>query len=131
MLAYDYPILGVFWTILMVFVWVSWLFIFFRVIMDIFRSDDLSGWGKTGWLLLVVILPLIGVLIYVIARGQGMGERDLAVAKAQKADVDAYVRSVAGSGNGVADELQKLSQLRDQNVISESEFQAQKARLLS
>lgn len=130
MLAYDYPILGVFWTILMVFLWISWLFILFQVIFDIFRSKDLSGWGKAGWMLLVVILPLLGTLIYVIARGDGMQERNYRDAKAQQDAMDDYIRQTAGT-NSVADELSKLSDLRDSGAISNDEYTAQKAKLLA
>ena len=131
MLAYDYPVLGVFWTMLMLFIWIAWLFILFQVIFDIFRSHDMGGWGKAGWFLLVVVLPLLGVLIYVLARGDGMRERDLQRAQDQQAQMDAYVRQAAGSSSGVADELTKLSDLKSSGVISDEEFAAQKAKLLS
>jgi len=131
MLAYDYPILGIFWTMLMLFVWISWLFIFFHVVIDIFRSHDIGGWGKAGWFLLVVLLPLLGVLIYVLARGDSMRERDLALARSRQADMEAYVREAAGSSGGVADELAKLSELKASGVISDDEFAAQKAKLLA
>jgi len=131
MLAYDYPILGVFWTMLMLFIWISWLFILFQVIFDIFRSHDMGGWGKAGWFLLVVVLPLLGVLIYVIARGDGMRDRDMKRAQDQQAQMDAYVRQAAGSSGGVADELTKLGDLKSSGVISDEEFAAQKAKLLA
>ena len=131
MLAYDYPILGIFWTMLILFVWISWLFIFFHVGIDIFRSHDMGGWAKAGWFLLVVFLPLLGVLIYVLARGDSMRDRDVARARAQQADMDAYIKQTAGSGGGVADELAKLSELKAGGVISDEEFAAQKAKLLA
>jgi len=131
MLAYDYPILGVFWTMLMLFIWIAWLFILFQVIFDIFRSHDMGGWGKAGWFLLVVVLPLLGVLIYVLARGDGMRERDLKRAQDQQAQMDAYVRQTAGSSGGVADELAKLNDLQSSGVITAEQFEAQKAKLLS
>ena len=131
MLAYDYPILGVFWTMLMLFIWIAWLFILFQVIFDIFRSHDMGGWGKAGWFLLVVVLPLLGVLIYVLARGDGMRERDLKRAQDQQAQMDAYVRQAAGSSGGVADELAKLNDLQNSGVITAEQFEAQKAKLLS
>lgn len=130
MLAYDYPILGVFWTMLIFFVWISWLFIFFHVVIDIFRSDDMGGFAKAGWLLAVVFLPLLGVLIYTLARGDSMRDRDVARARAQQADMDAYVRQAAGNTGGTADELTKLSALQSSGVITEAEFAAQKAKLL-
>lgn len=131
MLAYDYPILGIFWTMLMLFVWIAWLFILFRVVFDIFRSRDMGGWGKAGWLVLVVVVPLLGVLIYVIARGDSMQQRDIDRARAQQDQFDAYVREAAGtSGASTADELSKLSDLKERGVISDEEFASTKSKLL-
>jgi len=129
-LAYDYPILGLFWTMLMIFLWVAWLMLLFHVIFDIFRSDDLSGWGKAGWMLLVLVLPLLGVLIYLIARGDSMTQRQIASAQAQQDSFDNYVRSVSDS-DSTADEIAKLKDLRDDGTITDDQFQAQKAKLLS
>ena len=131
MLAYDYPILGLFWSMLFFFVWISWLVIFFHVVIDIFRSHDMGGFAKAGWLLLVVLLPLLGVLIYVLARGDSMRDRDVARANAQQADMEAYVRQAAGTSGGTADELTKLSELQSSGVITEAEFATQKAKLLA
>lgn len=131
MLAYDYPILGIFWTMLILFVWISWLFIFFHVVIDIFRSHDIGGWAKAAWLLLVVLIPLLGVLIYVLARGDSMRDRDVARSRSQQAGMDAYVRQAAGTSGGVADELAKLGDLKSSGVISDEEFAAQKAKLLA
>jgi hypothetical protein len=131
MLAYDYPILGIFWTMLILFVWISWLFIFFHVVIDIFRSHDMGGWAKAAWFLLVVLLPLLGVLIYVLARGDSMRDREIARARAQQDQMDSYVRQAAGTSGGVADELAKLSELKNSGVISDAEFDTQKAKLLS
>jgi ABC-type multidrug transport system fused ATPase/permease subunit len=131
MLAYDYPILGIFWTMLLVFVWISWLIIFFHVVIDIFRSHDMGGWAKAAWFLLVVLLPLLGVLIYVLARGDSMRDREIARARAQQDQMDAYVRQAAGTSGGVADELAKLSELKNSGVISDAEFETQKAKLLT
>lgn len=132
MLAYDYPLLGLFWTIFMIFIWVAWLMLLFRVFIDIFRSDDMGGWGKAAWSLLVLFLPLLGVLIYVIARGDGMTKRDIQVAQEQEAAFRSYVQETAGSGGAsAADELNKLAGLRDSGVINEAEFDAQKAKLLA
>ena len=131
MLAYDYPILGIFWTMLLVFVWISWLIIFFHVVIDIFRSHDMGGWAKAAWFLLVVLLPLLGVLIYVLARGDSMRDREIARARAQQDQMDAYVRQAAGTSGGVADELAKLSELKNSGVISDAEFETQKAKLLA
>ena len=130
MLAYDYPVLGVFWSILLFFLWIMWFFLLFRVIADIFRSDDLGGWGKAAWLVFVLIVPFLGVLVYVIARGDTMGQRDVAQAQAQNQAFQAYVRDAAGSG-GSADQLAKLADLRDRGVINDAEFEQQKAKVLS
>ena len=130
MLAYEYPILGIFWTMLILFVWIAWLFIFFHVVIDIFRSHDIGGWVKALWFLAVVLLPLLGVLVYVLVRGDSMRDRDVARAQEQQAQMDAYVRQAAGSSAGVADELSKLNELKSSGVITDDEFNAQKAKLL-
>lgn len=131
MLAYDYPILGLFWTIFIVFIWVAWIVLVFRVIMDIFRSD-LGGGSKAVWAILVVLLPWIGVLAYLIIHGTDMGRRDIEAAQQQQAAVDAYIRQAAGSeGGGTADELSKLAELRDRGVLTDEEFATQKAKLLA
>ncbi len=133
MLAYDYPILGLFWTMLMVFLWVAWLFLLFRIFADIFRSDDMGGWGKALWSIFVIIVPFLGVFIYLIARGDSMAKRDIADAQASQAAFDDYIRSTAGTGGGggAASELAKLAELRDAGVLSEDEFAQQKAKLLA
>ena len=132
MLAYEYPILGIFWTMLMLFVWIAWLFIFFQVVIDIFRSHDMGGFAKALWFVAVVVLPLLGVLIYVLVRGDSMREREIARAQEQQSQMDAYVRQAAGSsGGGVADELTKLTELKTSGVLSDEEFAAQKAKLLA
>lgn len=129
MLAYDYPILGLFWTMLIFFLWVAWLILLFRVFADIFRSD-MGGWTKAIWSIFVILAPFLGVFIYVIANGRAMGERDVAAAQRRESEFQAYVRQTAGSG-GDADELAKLAALRDQGVLTDEEFSAQKAKLLS
>jgi len=131
MLAYDYPILGVFWTFLIFMLWVVWLIMLFKIFADIFRSRDMGGWGKALWSIFVIFLPFLGVLVYLIARGGSMAERDIADAQAQQAAFDAYVRQTAGSGGGTADELAKLADLRDRGVITAAEFDQQKAALLA
>jgi hypothetical protein len=130
MLAYDYPLLGALWTMFVFFLWIAWFFLLFRVVADVFRSHDLSGWGKTGWLVAVLVLPFVGVFAYVIARGDDMGRRDVEQADAQKQAFDAYVRNAAGNG-GSADELAKLADLRRQGVITDAEFEQQKAKVLT
>jgi hypothetical protein len=129
MLAYDYPILGLFWTMMIFFLWVAWLILLFRVFGDIFRSD-MGGGAKALWSIFVILAPFLGVFIYVIANGKAMGQRDIAAAQQRDAETQAYIRQAAGSG-GNADELAKLAALRDQGALTDEEFAAQKAKLLS
>ncbi|WP_205528737.1 SHOCT domain-containing protein [Desertimonas flava] len=133
MLAYDYPILGLLWTLLIAFLLIAWLMLVFRVIVDIFRSSDLGGFAKALWAIFVVVLPWLGTLVYVIARGRSMAQRDVDGARAQEAAFRSYVQDVAGSGTtaSTADELAKLHDLRTQGVLTDAEFGAQKARLLA
>jgi hypothetical protein len=129
-LAYDYPILGLFWTFLWIFLWVAWLFILFKVIFDIFRSRDLGGWGKALWVIFVILIPWLGVLVYLIARGRDMGERDMQEAQASRQAFDSYVRETAASSTSTADELSKLADLQARGIISQTEFEQQKAKIL-
>lgn len=131
MLAYDYPLLGLFWTMLMFFLWFAWLILLFRIFADVFRSDDLGGWGKAGWSIFVIIVPLIGALVYLLVRGDSMTKRDIATAQANEAAFRSYVQNAAGSGTGTAAELEKLAQLRDAGVLNSDEFEQQKAKLLA
>ena len=130
MFAYDFPLLGVFWSMFIIFIWVLWFFLLFRVFVDIFRSHDLGGWAKGLWAVFVILVPFLGVFVYLIARGGKMQQRDIENAQAQEQAFQGYVRNVAGSTD-VAEQLAKLSQLRDQGVLSEDEFAAQKAKLLA
>jgi len=131
MFAYDYPLLGLFWTMLLLFLWIAWIFLVIRVIFDIFRSDDMGGFGKAGWSIFVIIIPWLGVLVYLIARGDGMARRDVAIAQANEDAMKEYIRQTAGGGTSAAAELEKLAGLRDSGVITDAEFQAQKAKLLA
>jgi ABC-type multidrug transport system fused ATPase/permease subunit len=130
MLAYDYPLLNIFWTMLEFFVFFLWIWLLIVVFMDIFRSQDLSGWAKAVWVIFVIILPFLGVLIYLIARGGSMHERAVAQANQQQKAFDDYVRQTAGSSSS-ADELAKLADLKSKGVISDAEFEAQKQKLLT
>jgi len=129
-LAYDYPILGAFWTMMWIFLWVLWIMLLFRVIGDIFRDDSMGGWGKTGWTFCVIILPFLGVFVYLIARGQDMGKREQEHARAQQQSVDTYIRETAGT-TGHADELAKLSDLRNKGALTESEYEHAKEKVLA
>jgi uncharacterized membrane protein YcjF (UPF0283 family) len=123
------PLLDVFLTMMFFFLWVLWFFLLFRVIMDIFRSRDLGGWGKAGWLVFVIVLPFLGVLVYLIARGHKMTDRDAAQAQAQDEAFQAYVRQAAENGS-TADELAKLADLHDRGVINDNDYQAGKDKVL-
>ena len=128
--SYSYPLLGAFWTILEIFLWVLWIWVLIYVFIDIFRSRDLSGGGKALWFLFVLFIPLIGVLVYLIVRGDSMHKRALNQARQQDEEFRAYVQDAAGPRSS-ADELTKLAGLRDQGVITAQEFEQQKAKILS
>ena len=129
--ASSYPLLNVFWTIFEFFLWVIWIWILIMVFIDIFRSHDLSGWAKALWFLFVLILPLIGVLVYLIARGGKMHERAVRQAQRQEEDFRSYVQQTAGSQASTADQLAKLADLRERGMITAEEFDRQKARILA
>jgi ABC-type multidrug transport system fused ATPase/permease subunit len=130
MLAYTYPLLNIFWTMLEFFLFFLWIWLLIVVFSDIFRSHDLGGFAKAIWVLFVVIIPYLGVLIYLIARGGSMHERaEQAAARQQKA-FDTYVKQAAG-GQSDVDALSKLADLKSKGVITDAEFEAQKAKLLS
>jgi hypothetical protein len=131
MLAYDYPMLGLFWTMLWWFLLFAWIMLLFRVIADIFRSHDLGGFAKAMWSIFVIVIPWLGVLVYLIARGRSMAERDLERARAHDEAFRSYVQDVSGSSTSTADELTKLAQLHSQGVISDAELAQQKAKLLA
>ena len=132
MLAYDYPVLGLFWTMLIWFLWIAWIVLLFSVIADIFRSHDLGGGAKALWAIFVIVVPWLGVLVYLIARGGSMTDRDIQEAQAEDASVRSPVQGAASSGDaGTADELAKLADLKAQGIITETEFAQQKAKLLA
>jgi len=128
--SYSYPLLGAFWTILEIFLWVIWIWILIYIFIDIFRSTDLSGWAKALWFIFVLFIPLIGVLVYLIARGSSMHERAAREAQQQDQAFRSYVQDAAGSGS-TADQLAKLADLRDRGVITPEEFERQKAKVLA
>jgi Short C-terminal domain/Phospholipase_D-nuclease N-terminal len=129
-IAADYPFLDVFWTMILFFLWVAWLVVLFRIIADIFRRHDTSGWVKALWIVFVIVLPFLGVLVYLIANGDEMGRRDVEASRAARAEFDDYVRSVADSG-GPAAEIDRAKQLLDSGAIDQAEFEAIKARALA
>ena len=129
--ASSYPLLNVFWTIFEIFLWVIWIWILIWIFIDIFRSRDLSGWAKALWFLFVLFIPLIGVLVYLIARGNSMHERAVQDARQQDQEFRQYVQqAAAGSPASTADQLTKLADLRDRGVISAEEFDREKAKVL-
>ena len=128
--SYSYPLLGAFWTIFEIFLWVIWFWILITVFIDIFRSRDLSGWGKALWFLFVLLIPLIGVLVYLIVRGGSMHERSAREAQQEDQEFRSYVQEAA-SGATPAEQLAKLADLRDRGVISAEEFDREKAKVLS
>jgi heme exporter protein D len=130
MIAYDYPILGLFWTMLIFFLWFAWIMLLFRVFADIFRSKDMGGFAKALWSIFVLIVPFLGVFLYLIVRGRAMTDRDIEDAQAREEQFRSYVQQTAGTGGGTADELTKLAQLKAQGVITDAEFAQQKAKLL-
>jgi hypothetical protein len=125
------PLLDLFWATLWFFLFFAWIWLLITIIADIFRSHDLNGWMKALWVLFVAVVPWLGVLIYLIARGGSMQERAMQdAAKREQATRD-YVRQVASDSGSTADELAKLAQLRDSGVITAEQFEAQKARILA
>jgi hypothetical protein len=128
--AADYPFLDVLWTMVIFFVWVLWFWLLFTVFADIFRRQDLSGWGKAGWLIFTILLPYLGVFVYLISQSSGMTERNLARAQEQRAQFDGYVREAAGSG-GAASEIGQAKELLDSGAITQAEFDALKQKALA
>jgi len=131
LVAADYPFLDVFWTMLVFFVWVAWFMLLFRIIGDIFRRRDLGGGGKVLWLIFVIVLPFLGVFVYLIANNAEMTQRDIERAQAQQQQMDDYIRSTATSGSGAAAEIDKAKQLLDSGAITQAEFDAIKAKALA
>ena len=128
--SYSYPVLGAFWTILMIFLWVIWFWVLITIFIDLFRSHDLSGWAKALWFIFILIFPLIGVLVYLIARGGKMHEHQVRQAQLQDEQLRSYVQQAAGSESS-ADQLAKLADLRDRGVITAEEFEREKAKVLT
>src|SRR3954452_12761750 len=126
--ASDYPFLDVFWTMLDFFAWVIWFWLLITVFADLFRRHDVGGWGKAGWTLFVIVLPLLGVLVYLIAEGKGMAQRRVKDVQTSQAQLDDHIRTVAG---GAAGEISQAKQLLDSGAITPQEFEQIKARALA
>jgi Phospholipase_D-nuclease N-terminal/Short C-terminal domain len=129
-IATSYPFLGIFWSMLIFFAWVIFVWIAITVLIDVFRRDDLSGWAKAAWVVLVIIAPFVGVLIYLIVSHTGMAERRFQHDQAAQSQFDDYVRSTAGTG-GAAGEIEKAKQLLDSGTITQAEFDSIKAKALA
>ena len=128
--SYSYPLLGAFWTVFEIFLWIIWIWILIYVFIDIFRSHDLSGWAKALWFVFVLFIPLIGVLVYLIARGGEMQQRAQQDAQQQDQEVRRYIQQAADTPSS-ADQLAKLADLRDRGVITSDEFEREKAKVLA
>ena len=130
MLAADYPFLDVLWTMLIFFCWIIWFWLLITVFADVFRRHDIGGGAKTLWIIFVIVLPFLGVFIYLISQNQGMTERNIERAQTQQAQMDQYVKSVAGSG-GAAGEIEKAKGLLDSGAITQAEFDSIKQKALA
>ena len=130
MIAADYPFLDVMWTMVVFFLWIIWFWLLFTVFADIFRRRDISGWGKAAWIVFAILLPFLGVFIYLITQSDEMAKRNLDQARAQQAQFDDYVRQTASSG-GAAAEIDKAKQLLDSGAITQAEFESLKQKALA
>jgi Short C-terminal domain/Phospholipase_D-nuclease N-terminal len=131
MLAADYPFLDLLWTMFIFFLWVVWFWLLFTVFVDVFRRHDISGGKKTLWIIFTIILPFLGVFIYIITQNDGMTQRNLERARAQRAQFDDYVRETAGASGGAAAEIDAAKRLLDQGAITQAEFDAIKQKALA
>ncbi|MFI0417581.1 SHOCT domain-containing protein [Spongiactinospora sp. 9N601] len=127
----DYPLLNIFLTMMWFFLWVLWLMLLFRVIVDIFRDDSLNGWVKAGWSIFVIVLPLVGVFVYLVVRGKGMGRREVAALAERESRYYEAAERRAFQGTGQADELARLADLRNHGDLTPQEFEHAKAKVLA
>ena len=129
MIGADYPFLDVLWTLFVIFAWVIWFWLLITVFSDLFRRRDISGWSKAAWVIFVIVLPYIGVLVYLIAQHQGIADRNIEQAQASQSQFDSYVKDVAAS-SGPSGEIEKAKQLLDSGAISQAEYDSLKAKEL-
>jgi hypothetical protein len=129
--AADYPFLNILWTMIIFFAWVIWIWMMIAILTDVFRRRDLSGWGKAGWTVFLIVLPFVGALSYLIANHEGMADRNVKQTQLAQAEFDDYVKSVAKNGGGAAAEIEKAKGLLDSGAIDQSEFDALKAKALA
>lgn len=130
-LAAEFGSGQVLWSIFWLFLFIVWFWLLITIFSDLFRDKELSGWAKAGWILVVIAFTYLGVLVYLIVRGRGMGERAMEAAKAQQQQFDAYVRETAGTAQTPADQIHKAKQLLDDGAISQEEFERLKRSALS
>jgi uncharacterized membrane protein YcjF (UPF0283 family) len=128
LVAADYPFLDILWTMIIFFAWVAWFWILITVFADLFRRHDIGGWGKAAWVVFLIVVPFLGVLVYLIAQHDGMRDRSVKQVEAQQAAFDQYVREAAG---GSAAEIAKAKELLDKGAITQTEYDAIKAKALS
>jgi general stress protein CsbA len=128
-IAADYPFLDILWTMILFFAWVAWIWVMVLILMDVFRRD-ISGWAKAAWVVVLIVLPFAGALVYLIAEGKGMTERRIREAQGTQANFDNYVRSVAADG-GSAGEIARAKELLDSGAITKDEFETLKAKALA
>jgi Short C-terminal domain len=129
-LAADYPFMDVLWTMIIFFAWVVWIWMVVLILIDVFRRRDIGGWAKAGWTVFIIVIPFIAALIYLIAEHDGMADRAADRMRGQQAQFDSYVRTVADSG-GAASEIDRAKKLLDDGAITQSEFEALKAKALA
>ena len=128
-LAADYPFMDVFWTMILFFFWVAWIWMLIAIFSDVFRRD-ISGWAKAAWCLFVLVLPFLGAFVYLIAEGKGMAERRVRDVQASQANLDQHIRAVAADG-GSAGEIERAKQLLESGTINQAEFERLKAKALA
>jgi predicted PurR-regulated permease PerM len=128
--AADYPFLNIFWTMILFFFWVAWIWVLVAIVSDLFRRHDASGWIKALWIVCLIFVPFLGVLAYMIVNGQGMAERSAKQVQASQAQFADYVQSVSTNG-GAAGEIEKAKRLLDSGAITQAEFESLKAKALA
>jgi uncharacterized membrane protein YcjF (UPF0283 family) len=130
-IAADYPFMDILWSMIIFFVWVAWIWTLIMIVGDLFRRHDTSGWAKAAWVAFLIIIPFLGVLVYLIANGHGMAQRSAERAQAAQSQFNDYVQSVAKDGGGAASELEKAKGLLDSGALTQPEYDALKAKLIA
>jgi hypothetical protein len=132
-LAADYPLLNAFWTMMIFFLWVLWFWLLITIFVDLFRRDDMNGWLKAVWAFFLIVLPFLGVFIYLIVYGRTMAERRNRDVQMAQTQLDDHIRTVAGGGNGSgpASEIEKANRLLSSGVITQAEYDAIKQKALA